>query len=202
VILGSGRSGVVVVHRSRTDLCSSVPYGRHLAARGHQVLVFDLEGLGSSGYVRYDEAASPLAFDVVAAAATLRGRGARRVVVVGVGAGAAVTVAAATFAKPAFDGVVGISAADSHFGLDARTAVRRLPDLPLLLIASADDHRYDGETQNLHRLAVSRNKRLIIVPGGRYGELLFEPSVDTASPYLVRDAVDAFVARYAGSPRR
>jgi len=196
-ILGSGPSGVVIVHRSRSDLCNSAPYGRHLASRGHQVLVFDLGGNGSSGYVRYDEAAAPLAFDVVAAAATLRRHGARRVVVIGVGGGAASSLAAATFAKPAFDGFVGISSADEHFGLDARTAVRRLPDLPLLLVASADDHTYDGETQNLYRLALSRDKRLMIVPGDRYGELMFEHSVaDPRRPYAVRDAVDAFISRH------
>jgi alpha-beta hydrolase superfamily lysophospholipase len=202
-ILGSGPSGVVIVHRSGSDLCSSLPYGRELATRGHQVLVFDLEGRGSSGYVRYDEAAAPLAFDVAAAAAALRSRGAGRVVVIGVGGGAVSTLAAATFAKPAFDGVVGISSADSHFGLDARAAVKQLPDLPLLLIASADDHTYDGETQNLYRLAASRNKRLMIVPGDRYGEIMFEHSVaDPGNPYAVRDAVNAFAASYAGPPRR
>jgi pimeloyl-ACP methyl ester carboxylesterase len=201
--LGSGPSGVVIVHRSRSDLCNSLPYGRVLAARGHHILVFDLGGNGSSGYLRYDEAAAPLAFDVEAAAATLRSRGARRVVVIGVGGGAVSTLAAATFAKPALDGVVGISFADSHFGLDARTAVKRLPGLPLLLIASADDHTYDGETQNLDRLAVSRNKRLMIVPGDRYGEIMFEHSVaDPGNQYAVRDAVNAFVARHAGPPRR
>jgi pimeloyl-ACP methyl ester carboxylesterase len=200
-VLGSGPSGVVIVHRSRSDLCNSLPYGRHLAARGHHVLVFDLGGNGSSGYVRYDEAATPLAFDVAAAATALRAHGARRVVMIGVGGGAVATLAAATFATPAFNGFVGISSADSHFGLDARAAVKRLPDLPLLLVASADDHTYDGETQNLYRLAVSRNKRLMIVPGDRYGEIMFEHSVaDPSNPYAVRDAVDAFVARYAGRP--
>ena len=202
-ILGSGPSGVVIVHRSGSDLCNSLPYGRELAARGHQVLVFDLEGRGSSGYLRYDEAAAPLAFDVVAAAAALRSHGARRVVVIGVGGGAVSTLAGATFAKPAFDGVVGISSADSHFGLDARTAVKRLPTLPLLLIASADDHTYDGETQNLYRLAASQSKQLMIVPGDRYGEIMFEHSTaDPANPYAVRDVVNAFVTRYAGPSNR
>lgn len=195
-ILGSGPSGVVVVHRSRADLCNSVPIGRELARRGHQVLVFDLEGLGSSGYLRYDETATPLAYDVVAAARTLRGHGARRVVVIGVGAGAAVSLAAATFARPAFDGFVGISPADMHFGLDARPAVKRLPGLPLLLIVSADDHTYDGETQNLYRLAASRDKRLMVVPGSRYGEVLFEPTIAIpGKPYAVRDTVNAFINR-------
>jgi alpha-beta hydrolase superfamily lysophospholipase len=200
-VLGSGPSGVVIVHRSRSDLCNSLPYGRHLATRGHHVLVFDLGGNGSSGYVRYDEAATPLAFDVAAAATALRTYGARRVVVIGVGGGAVATLTAATFATPAFNGVVGISSADRHFGLDARAAVKRLPDLPLLLVAAADDHTYDGETQNLYRLAVSRNKRLMIVPGDRYGEIMFEHGIaDPSNPYAVRDAVDAFVARYAGPP--
>lgn len=200
-VLGSGPSGVVIVHRSRSDLCNSLPYGRHLASRGHHVLVFDLGGNGSSGYVRYDEAATPLAFDVAAAVTALRTYGARRVVVIGVGGGTVSTLAAATFASPPFGGVVGISSADMHFGLDARAAVKRLPDLPLLLVAAADDHTYDGETQNLYRLAVSRNKRLMIVPGDRYGEIMFEHGIaDPSNPYAVRDAVDAFVARYAGPP--
>ena len=41
VVLGQGRTGVVLGHQAGSDLCEWLPQARRLAKQGHQVLAFD-----------------------------------------------------------------------------------------------------------------------------------------------------------------
>src|SRR5213076_508411 len=48
VLLGGGRTGVVLAHSNNTDLCDWVPYARVLAGLGYLAFSIDLNGYGAS----------------------------------------------------------------------------------------------------------------------------------------------------------
>jgi hypothetical protein len=65
VVLGRGRSGLVLGHQLGSDLCEWLPQARAFAERGHRVLLFDFAGFGDS---QHGPADSRVDTDVVAAA--------------------------------------------------------------------------------------------------------------------------------------
>jgi len=74
-VLGRGPAGVVLSNQSDRNLCGWLPFGRVLAARGFQVLLYDYGIAGD------------LSDDIAAAVAKLHQLGARRVVLVGASQG-------------------------------------------------------------------------------------------------------------------
>src|SRR5215213_1009945 len=88
VVLGQGRTGVVLGHQAGSDLCEWLPQARRLAKQGHQVLAFDFGPDASIGK------------DMVAAAAELRRRGADRLVLVGSSMGGTAAIEAAAEITP------------------------------------------------------------------------------------------------------
>jgi hypothetical protein len=75
-VLGRGPAGVVLSNQSDRNLCGWLPFGRVLAARGFQVLLYDYGIAGD------------LSDDIAAAVDQLHRFGARRVVLVGASEGA------------------------------------------------------------------------------------------------------------------
>src|SRR5829696_8188773 len=80
VVLGTGRTGLLLGHQLRSDLCEWLPQARAFARRGYRVLVFDFAGFGDS---QHGPADTRVDTDVVAAAEQLRRHGADRIMLIG-----------------------------------------------------------------------------------------------------------------------
>jgi pimeloyl-ACP methyl ester carboxylesterase len=191
VVLGQGRTGLVLGHQVGSDLCEWVPQARSFARHGYQVLAFDFEGFGDSQ--PGSGADGGIVSDVVAAAEQLRRRGADTVVLVGSSMGGTAVLAAAGQIRPPVAGVVSLSGPANYEGVDAKAPVERLR-VPLLFVASGDDHPFVDDARALYRLARVRDKRLLVAEGVNHGTSMLE--FGDAAP-KVRAAVRAFIARHA-----
>jgi pimeloyl-ACP methyl ester carboxylesterase len=169
VVLGRGRTGLVLAHGRGGDLCEWLPHAQALAGRGHQVLAFDFEGSGLSRPgpgpgARIDA-------DVVAAAGELRRRGADRIVLVGSSMGATATLVAATRVRPPVAGVVSLSGPAAFGAVSAWSAMPRLR-VPVLFVAAAGDQPFAGAARAMYRRAQAADKRLLIVRRGHGSTML------------------------------
>ena len=182
-VLGRGRTGIVFAHQVAGDRCQWLPFARELAGRGYRALVFDMRGYGASSGIAN---VSPH-LDVAGAAAELRRRGARRIVLVGASMGGTGVVGAAPTIRPAIAGVVELSAPTGFGGVDALAAARRLTR-PALFVAGRDDGDFAHASRALHRAAPSKDKKLVIVPTSWHG-------VDLVSLPAVKKLVLDFVRR-------
>jgi hypothetical protein len=126
VVLGRGRTGVVLGHQAGSDLCEWLPRARVLAKQGRQVLAFDFGPSGKIGE------------DMVAAAAELHRRGAHRLVLLGSSMGGTAAIAAAAEVTPPVAGVISLSDPEEYQGKDAAVAAPRLR-MPALFVAARDD---------------------------------------------------------------
>jgi pimeloyl-ACP methyl ester carboxylesterase len=186
VVVGRGRTGLVLGHQLGSDLCEWLPQARSFARRGYRVLVFDFAGFGESR----PGPDSRVDNDVVAATAELRRRGAERVVLVGSSMGGTAVLSAATRIRPPVAGVVSLSGASSFGGVDAQGAMARLR-VPVVLVFVADDQHFTEQARVLYRAARVADKRLLVVPGGGHGTSLVEFGPD--APRILA-AVRRFIA--------
>lgn len=186
-VVGRGATGVVFAHQVAGDRCQWLPFAREISrAYGYSSLVFDLRGYGASTGVAN---VNPQ-LDVAAAAAELRRRGARKIVLVGASMGGTGVVAAAASIRPPIAGVVELSAPTGFGGVDALAAARRLTR-PALFIAGRDDGDFAQASRALHRVTRSRDKKLVIAATSWHG-------VDLVSLPRTRKAVLDFLARVGG----
>jgi pimeloyl-ACP methyl ester carboxylesterase len=172
-MLGRGSTGVVLAHTTNADRCQWLPFARELARKGYRALVFDMRGYGaSSGFTNTDPH-----LDVVAAAAELRRRGAKRIVLMGASMGGTGVVVAAPRIRPAIEGVVELSAPTAFSGANALVAVKSLKR-PALFVAGRDDGDFAAATRALYRAAATKDKQIRIVASSWHGvDLLAIPSV-------------------------
>jgi pimeloyl-ACP methyl ester carboxylesterase len=187
VVLGSGRTGLVLGHQLGSDLCEWLPQARSFAERGYRVLAFDFAGFGDS---EHGPADGRVDTDVVAAAAQLRQRGADRIVLIGSSMGGTAVLSAATRIRPPVAGVVSLSGASGFGGVEAEAAMTRLR-VPVLFVVAADDQPFTEQARLMHRAARVRDKRLLVVPGGGHGTGMLEFGADAPR---VRAAVRGFIA--------
>ncbi len=172
VLLGRGPRAAVLGHEYGADLCSWLPYGRHLAARSYRVLVLDFRGSGSSASAAKVENRRRLDLDYAAAVVELRRRGARRVAVAGGSMGGNAAIVAAAAIRPPVDGAASVSGPASFIGTDALAAARRLR-VPVLFMAGEYDKPYSDDAVAMYRAARSAKKELLIVRGSaRHGSAL------------------------------
>jgi pimeloyl-ACP methyl ester carboxylesterase len=188
VVLGTGRTGLVLGHQLRSDLCEWLPQARAFARRGYRVLVFDFAGFGDS----QPGPDGRVDTDVVAAAAQLRRRGADRIVLVGSSMGGTAVLSAATRIRPPVAGVVSLSGPSGFGGVDAEAAMARLR-VPVLFIVGADDQPYREQARLMYRAARARDKRLLVVPGRGHGTSMVEFGEDAPR---VLAALRSFIARH------
>ena len=121
-VLGRGSTGVVLAHTTGADRCQWLPFAGGLAKQGYRALVFDMRGYGAStGITNTDPH-----LDVIAAAAELRRRGAKKIVLAGASMGGTGVVAAAPVIRPAISGVVELSAPTAFSGANALAAAKKL----------------------------------------------------------------------------
>jgi pimeloyl-ACP methyl ester carboxylesterase len=186
VLLGTGRSGVVLAHGQHGDVCEWLPYARELVGRGYRVLLFDFNGSGASGLSPDAPARPHYDLDVTAAIGQLRTAGADRVALVGSETGGLAAVIAAADARPAVAGVVDISSPDDVSGMAGIAAAGRLA-VPALFVVGVEDPLLTG-MRRLYGADRYADRHLEEVPGFAHGPNL----LDTRS---VRDLVDTFIGR-------
>jgi pimeloyl-ACP methyl ester carboxylesterase len=186
-VLGRGDTGVVFAHQVAGDRCQWLAFARELSAKGYRALVFDMRGYGSSS----GSANIAPHRDVAAAAAALRRRGAKRIVLVGASMGGTGVVAAAPGIRPPISGLVDLSGPTGFGGVNALPAAKRLR-APALFVAGRDDGDFATATRTLYRAAATKDKALLIAPTSWHG-------VDLVSRPDVKKAVLAFVARVGAS---
>lgn len=185
-VLGSGRVGVVLGHQTNQDYCGVLPFARILAARGYRALVFSFRNYGSSGRETIPNKHHDR--DFAGAVAELRRRGARKVFLIGASLGGTAALVAATRISPPAAGVVDLSGPAEWTDLHALDAVRKLT-LPSLFVVSRFDVSFLADTRAMYRAAASKDKRLVVRPGGEHGTDL----VDGPRGAPVRALVFAFL---------
>lgn len=163
VILGSGKTGIVLAHQNGGDVCQWLPYAIELAGRGYRVLTFDFGGFGVS---TAGGASTPQ--QVAAAAATLRADGATGIVLIGGSMGGTAVLAAAPTVTPAPLAVVALSA-PALFGANALDAAPKLT-MPVLYAAGEFESSFADNARELHGLTPKTTvKELLIVPTDWHG---------------------------------
>lgn len=172
VVLGRGRTGLVLAHGRDQDLCEWLPRAQGFAGQGYQALAFDFEGFGDSRPGSGPDAR--LDNDVAAAVQQLRRRGVDRVVLIGSSMGATAVLVAATRIRPPVAGVVSLSGPGAFGAVNAWTAMPRL-QVPVLFVAAADDQPFVGAARAMYRRARAADKRLLIARRGHGSTMLAFP---------------------------
>ncbi|GIF99792.1 alpha/beta fold hydrolase [Catellatospora citrea] len=166
VILGSGKTGIVLAHQNGGDVCQWLPYAFELAGKGYRVLMFDFGGFGVSTRGELDTPQQ-----VAAAAAALRADGATSIVLIGASMGGTAVLAAAPTLTPAPVAVVALSA-PVLFGADASAAAPKLT-MPVLYAAGEFESSFADSARELYGLTPKTTvKELLIVPTDWHGVLL------------------------------
>jgi dienelactone hydrolase len=194
VVLGQGRTGVILAHQRWFNLCSWIPFARQLSEQGYRVLAFDFRGFGASGTAK-GTAGRSLDLDVAAGVEYLRRLGVDRVVLVGASMGATAALVDAASGEDGATGVaavVSISGPSRFYEMDAGLAVRRMR-VPVLFIASDEEGSYTRAARLLYGRAGSRSKRMVIVPGRIHGIGLLE---EGANAPMVRELVTTFIEEH------
>lgn len=193
VLLGRGRTGVVLAHQSNGTVCQWLPYGLALAERGYRVLVVDFAGHGASGPVP-GALTAPLAGDMAAATGYLRGQGVSRVVLVGASMGGTAVVAAGASIRPPVAAVVCLSGPRFFQQTDAYAAARRLA-VPVLYVAGADDSPFVDDVRAMYAATPrATGPRLVVVAGSPLHGISL---VGAAGDATANAALDAFLAAHA-----
>jgi pimeloyl-ACP methyl ester carboxylesterase len=169
LLLGNGKTGVVLAHELRANLCRWLPFARVLARSGYRVLAFDFSGHGSSGLP--NRTSGGIDAEVVAAGRLLVGRGAGKLVVVGASMGGTAAIVAASQLGPELAGVASLSGPAEFGGLDAAATVAQLT-VPSLFVAGADDAPFADDARALYDAAPGPDKQLELVPGSAHGTSL------------------------------
>jgi pimeloyl-ACP methyl ester carboxylesterase len=186
VVLGSGRTAVLLFHTTQADVCQLAWYGRELLAAGYQVLLVDFSGDGVS-----ERGSATPAEDVEAAVGFLRGRGVARFALVGASKGAIAVVGAAPRLQPPALAVVSLSPPNRFAGVDGLAAAPGIR-VPVLYAAARGDGRFPAETQQLHDATPpGPNRQLVLVDGTLHGDRLLR------ADGTVRRAVDTFLGVHA-----
>ena len=169
LVLGSGKTGVVLSHELRANLCRWLPFARVLAKSGYRVLAFDFSGHGSSGLP--NRTSGGIDEEVVAAGRLLRGRGVQKLFVVGASMGGTASIVAAPQLGPQVAGVASLSGPAQFNGLDAAATAPQLA-VPSLFVAAEDDAPFADDARALFAAVQNPDKALEIVPGSSHGTSL------------------------------
>jgi pimeloyl-ACP methyl ester carboxylesterase len=196
VVLGTGRSGVVMAHGPHGDVCELAPYARVLAGLGYRVLAFDFNGFGASGFGPQFPKLAHLDLDVAAATSALRSAGVDRVVLLGAEIGGLGAVIAAADVRPPVAGVIDLSSPDELAGMDGEAAAARLT-VPSLFVSSAADFTVDQVRAMYAKVKPPDRTLLVTAPDGLRGLSMVDPALDPNAA-RVRAAIEDFLHRHAG----
>lgn len=157
VMVGSGTTGVVLVHEYPADLCGSWPFADYLAKQGLGLRAFaiDLRCFGRSACPQGD-ASGRVVDDIAAAVAELRRRGVTKVGLVGASMGGAAVLIAGTRVQPPPAAVVSLSGETDPTSLvgaiplNAGAAVKQLTVPTMFVVATNDRYVSVEETWAVH----------------------------------------------------
>jgi pimeloyl-ACP methyl ester carboxylesterase len=169
-LVGSGRTGVVLLHESPNDLCGFWPYAVYLAGKGLRVLDVDLRCFGESACP--PAAKGTVVDDAVAAVGELKRRGAGTVALVGASAGASVALAAGARLGTGVAAVVSLSGERDLTlvmrgggPVDLAKDVGRLTSPTLFEVATGDPYASVGETRAMFAATRAPGKRIDVLTG-------------------------------------
>jgi pimeloyl-ACP methyl ester carboxylesterase len=191
LLLGSGKTGVVLAHERGATLCRWLPFARVLVKSGYRVLAFDFSDHGSSGPA--NRAGGGIDREVVAAGRLLAARGVEKVFVAGASMGGTAAIVAAPSLAPQLAGVVSLSGPAQLGALDARAVAPSLA-VAVLFVAAADDAPFADDAGSLFAAVQRPDKSLEIVPGSAHGTSL----VNGSDGAHVRGLLLAFLAKASG----
>lgn len=174
VILGGGKTGVLLANMNQGDFCQWRSYADHLVQRGHRVLMFNY-----SGQAAVD--------DVKATVEVLRRRGAERLFLIGASKGGTAVLVAATRIQPAVAGVVSLSGPQNYGGADALAAMPLLT-VPAVFIVAGNDQTFTSDAQLLHDACAAKDKALSVQRGSSHGTALLSEEV--------RGLIDTFLGSH------
>lgn len=170
LILGSGDRGIVLANMGTNDLCDWIAYAPELATAGYSVALFNY-----SGNKDFE--------DVLAVAATLRERGAKKVSLAGASVGATSVLQAAAVLDPAPAAVVSMSPQEST---ETDAAIKAVT-MPTLFVAGEADGGFIADTKALHAAAPAKDKVLKLFPDNSHGTALLLDAAMKADIYAFID---------------
>jgi len=170
VMVGSGATGVVLVHEYPADLCGFWPFAVYLSHKGIRAFAIDLRCFGLSACPGGDARLRVLD-DVAAAVAELHRRGVTRVALAGASMGAAAVLIAGTTVRPPVAAVAELSGEANPTGLvggiplDAGAVVKRLDVPSMFVVATNDGYAPVDETRAMYKAAKTHDKQLVVLSG-------------------------------------
>lgn len=188
---GTGDVGVVLAHMFPADRSSWEEFSAILAQQGYRTLAFDFRGYGHSGG---EKDIPEIWRDVLAAAAVLRQKGAKKIVVIGASMGGTAALVAAAQEPGAVDGVVTLSAPSTFMGLSAPPETLAGVTVPKLFVA-ADGDGTAAQTAQAFYVQSSPPKRVEIVPGTEHGTDLLQGRQSEAVRRLITSFLEALQAQ-------
>jgi pimeloyl-ACP methyl ester carboxylesterase len=176
LLLGTGRTVLVLAPQASADACSWLSWARQESAAGYRVLALDFGGEGRS---QRGPDGKPSG-DVLAAVAYARTLGAERIVLVGASRGGTAVLVAAAAAQPAVTAVVSLSAPDAYAGEDAAAAAPRIT-VPVLYVAATGESAFAAAAQTMYDATTGPGRRIALVPGSLHGTSLLTIAADGAA---------------------
>jgi len=179
VEVGTGTTGVVLAHQYFSDHCEFMEFARELAQQGYRAVSIDFRcnGRSTCGDSRRMDR------DVAAAVARLRADGATRVKLIGASMGGTAVLVAASWIRPAVDGVVSLSGPAYFRGLDAGRAVKRL-SVPVRFLVSRGDRRFARDARYLMKAASAKEKAWVRYAGRYHGSSIL--GLPAAKAYVLQ----------------
>ena len=191
IVVGTGKTGVVLAHQRRGDRCQWSDYAHELAQAGYRSLIFDFAGSGLSTGSDANDAA------VVAAAGYLRTQGVDTVVLIGASMGGTAVLAAAPQIAPPVAAVASLSGPARFDGVDAAEAVKRLT-APVLYAVCAGDSGFAGDAQTLSDATrAGTDKKLLVVPNCNSHGVQLADRTGGPETTAVRAAIHDFLVAHA-----
>ncbi len=191
VVVGTGKTGVVLAHQSRGDRCQWGDYAHELALAGYRSLIFDFAGSGLSTGSDANDAA------VVAAAGYLRTQGVTTVVLIGASMGGTAVLAAAAQIAPPVAAVASLSGPARFDGVDAAEAVKHLT-VPVLYAVCVGDSGFADDARTLSNATpAGTDKKLLVAPNCNSHGVQLAARTGGPETTAVRAAIDDFLAAHA-----
>lgn len=170
LVLGTGKTGIVLLHELDTSLCRWLASAKEWADQGYRVLAFDGNGYGSSPFT-----GDLLTADLAAAAAFLRQDGVTDIVLMGASMGGTAVIQAAAEITPPVAGVVSVSGPLAFSGMNAALAAATLT-VPVLYISAKFDERFTDAAERMYADSTkSKDARILIIDGSGHGTPLISP---------------------------
>ena len=177
VVTGTGDTGVVLAHQAGNTLCQWKDGQKELTTAGYRVI--------SISMLRHDDA------DVAAAAAELRKRGAKHVILMGASRGGTASLAGAALVTPPVDAVVSLSGPGTSDNANADSVVPHL-GMPMLFAAGTGDSPFIDDAKRMSASARPGLATLVTADSPAHGVDLYNTE-DT-----VHQAVLDFLKKHSG----